>query len=268
MELTMYDFERYIQKDRDDAHAERMWDNKSESFYKRTEKKQKQFANDFVFHLIKDRQLLKENSKVLDIGCGTGRHLSEFAAYTPYLTGIDISSKMLAYAQEKLRHIPQAKLIHGNWMDTFTTENQFDFVFACMTPAIASIDNIKRMCMISKKYCILERTVYEKDSIEEEIEQLLGRKLFRLPHNDKNYVYGVWNILWLMGYCPEVLVDKQVRTTSHSIEDYMHGTEYNDEEKPAVIQLLNTKAQDGIITAEESVVKAIILWDTETKLKG
>lgn len=32
MELTMYDFERYIQKDRDDAHAERMWDNKSESF--------------------------------------------------------------------------------------------------------------------------------------------------------------------------------------------------------------------------------------------
>ena len=71
-----------------------------------------------------------------------------------------------------------------------------------------------------------------------------------------------------MGYCPEVLVDKQVRTTSHSIEDYMHGTEYNDEEKTAVIQLLNTKAQDGIITAEESVVKAIILWDTETKLKG
>ena len=44
MELTMYDFERYIQKDRDDAHAEHMWDNKSESFYKRTEKKQKQFA--------------------------------------------------------------------------------------------------------------------------------------------------------------------------------------------------------------------------------
>ena len=48
----------------------------------------------------------------------------------------------------------------------------------------------------------------------------------------------------------------------------MLGTEYIDEEKTAVIQLLNTKAQDGIITAEESVVKAIILWDTETKLKG
>jgi len=263
MELTMYDFERYIQKDMDEVRAEQMWDNKSKDFYERTEKNQKQFTNEFVFQLIKDRQLLKADSHALDIGCGTGRHLLEFAAYTPYLTGIDISSKMLAYAQEKLQHIPQAKLIHGNWMGTFTTENQFDFVFACMTPAIASIDNIKRMCMISKKYCMLERTVYEKDSVQELIEQHLGRKLFRLPHNDKNYVYGVWNILWLMGYCPEVVFDKRVRSTTHTIEDYISGIDYSPKEKTAVMQLLNTKAQDGIITAEESVVKAIILWDTE-----
>ena len=230
------------------------------------EKKQKQFANGFVFRLIKDRQLLKANTRILDIGCGTGRHLMEFAAYTPHLTGIDISSKMLAYAQEKLQHILQAKLIHGNWMETFNTENEFDFVFACMTPAIASIENIKRMCMISKKYCMLERAVYEKDSVQEEIEQLLGRKLFRLPHNDKNYVYGVWNILWLMGYCPEVMFDKQVRSTTHTIEDYIQGIDYSPEEKTAVMQLLTGKAKDSMIAAEESVVKAIILWDTETRL--
>ena len=114
MELTMYDFEQYIHKDQNEARAEQMWDNKSQDFYERTEKKQKQFANGFVFRLIKDRQLLKADTRILDIGCGTGRHLLEFAAYTPHLTGIDISSKMLAYAQEKLQHIPQAKLIHGN----------------------------------------------------------------------------------------------------------------------------------------------------------
>lgn len=268
MELTMYDFERYIQKDQNESRAEQMWDNKSKDFYERTEKKQKQFANGFVFQFIKERQLLKADSKVLDIGCGTGRHLQEFAAYTPYLTGIDISSKMLAYAKEKLRHIPQAKLIHGNWMETFTNENKFDFVFACMTPAVASIENIKRMCMISKKYCILERTVYEKDSVQESIEQHLGRKLFRLPHNDKNYVYGVWNILWLMGYCPEVVFDKQVRNTTHIIEDYIGEIDYSPKEKTAVMQLLNTRIKDGVIAAEESVVKAIILWNTEIKLKN
>ena len=263
MVITMNDFEQYIQKDQNEARAEQMWDNKSQDFYERTEKKQKQFANGFVFRLIKDRQLLKADTRILDIGCGTGRHLLEFSAYTPYLTGIDISSNMLAYAKEKLKHIPQAQLIHGSWMNTFTTENEFDLVFACMTPAIASIEHIQRMNMISKKYCMLERTVYEKDSVQEEIEQLIGRKLFRLPHNDKNYVYGVWNILWLMGYYPDLVFDKQVRTTTHSIEDYMSDAAYTDEEKTAVMQLLHAKQKDGVVAAEESVVKAIILWEKE-----
>lgn len=262
----MYDFERYIQKDQNEARAEQMWDNKSQDFYERTEKTQQQFVREFVFTFIKERKLLNAQSRVLDIGCGTGRHLLEFSAYTPYLTGIDISSNMLAYAKEKLQHIPQAKLIHGNWMETFTTENEFDLVFACMTPAIASIEHIQRMNMISKKYCMLERIVYEKDTVQEEIEQRLGRKLFRLPHNDKNYVYGVWNILWLMGYCPEVMFDKQVRSITHTIEDYIQGIDYSPEEKTAVMQLLTGKAKDSMIAAEESVVKAIILWDTETRL--
>ena len=117
--------------------------------------------------------------------------------------------------------------------------------------------------MISKKYCMLERTVYEKDSMQGSIEQLLGRKLFRLPHNDKNYVYGVWNILWLMGYCPDVVFDKQVRSAVHPGEDYLHAVEDTGEEKAAVTQLLTAKAEDGKITAEETVIKAIILWNKE-----
>lgn len=264
MELTMYDFERYIQKTRTDASSEQMWDEKSQSFYEHTEKKQKQFANEFVFQLIKERKLLGADSKVLDIGCGTGRHLLEFSAYTPYLTGIDISSKMLAYAKEKLQHIPHATLIHGNWMETFTTEDKFDFVFACMTPAISSIENIKRMNMISKKYCMLERVIYQKDSVQEAIEQLFQRKLFNRPHNNKNYVYGIWNILWQMGYYPNVFFDKRVRTVTHAAEFYTQEIEYTDEEKAAVMQLLDTKMKDGLITAEESVIKAIVLWETAT----
>ena len=64
----MYDFEQYIHKDQNEARAEQMWDNKSQDFYERTEKKQKQFANGFVFRLIKDRQLLKADTRILDIG--------------------------------------------------------------------------------------------------------------------------------------------------------------------------------------------------------
>ena len=266
MKHTVNDFEQYIQKDQDEYCAEQMWDKKSERFYEQTEKKRQQFANELVFQLIKERKLLDAASKVLDIGCGTGRHLLEFSAYTSHLTGIDISSKMLAYAQKKLQRVPHATLIHGKWMETFTAENEFDLVFACMTPAIGSIENIQRMNAISKKYCMLERVVYEKDSVQKEIEQRLGRKIFRLPHNDKNYVYGVWNIVWQLGYYPNVFFDKHTQPVTHDTEYYMHGVEYTDEEKTAIMQLLDTKQKDGVIPATESVIKAIVLWDTAEQI--
>lgn len=93
---------------------------------------------------------MNENSKVLDIGCGTGRHLLEFSKFTSYVTGTDISSKMLDYAKEKLKNVSEAKFVHGNWMENFTKEKEFDLVFASMTPAITTIEHIKRMCLISK----------------------------------------------------------------------------------------------------------------------
>ena len=100
--------------------------------------------------MIKEKNLLNENSKVLDIGCGTGRHLLEFSKFTSYVTGTDISSKMLDYAKEKLKNVREAKFVHGNWMENFTKEKEFDLVFASMTPAITTIEHIKRMCLISK----------------------------------------------------------------------------------------------------------------------
>lgn len=261
MKISMYDFERFIRRDGDETHAEKMWDDKSAVFYEQTEKIQKEFANGFVFKLIKERHILNADSKVLDIGCGTGRHLLEFSKYTQHLTGIDISSKMLAYAKEKLAHIPQAHLVHGNWTEIFTRENEFDLAFACMTPAVSSVEHLRRMSMISKK-CMLERFVYQKDCIQEEIEQLIGRKLFNLPHNDKDYVYGVWNILWHSGYFPQVFFDTREDTETHAVEDYTRGIKCNDEEKAAIVNLVAAKATDGTVTATERVTKAVVLWET------
>jgi 2-polyprenyl-3-methyl-5-hydroxy-6-metoxy-1,4-benzoquinol methylase len=43
---------------------------------------------------------LKENSKILDVGCGTGRHSIELAGRGFQVTGVDISSGMLAEAKK------------------------------------------------------------------------------------------------------------------------------------------------------------------------
>ena len=157
--------------------------------------------------MIKEKNLLNENSKVLDIGCGTGRHLLEFSKFTSYVTGTDISSKMLDYAKEKLKNVREAKFVHGNWMKNFTKEKEFDLVFASMTPAISKIEHIKRMCLISKKYCMMERFVYYRDPIREETEKTVTEYMEQIICADeeknkiieflkgkewRNYVKGIY----------------------------------------------------------------------------
>ena len=103
--------------------------------------------------MIKEKKLLNENSKVLDIGCGTGRHLLEFSKFTSYVTGTDISSKMLDYAKEKLKNVREAKFVHGNWMKNFTKEKEFDLVFASIAYK-ENVFNLKKI-LYDGKVCIL-----------------------------------------------------------------------------------------------------------------
>ena len=242
--MNIEEFEKIMQReDREENQEdlEKIWDSKSEWFFKRTEKKQENFSNRLVFKIVKEKNLLNENSKVLDIGCGTGRHLLEFSKFTSYVIGTDISSKMLDYAKEKLK--------------------KFDLVFASMTPAITTIEHIKRMCLISKKYCLMERFVYNRDPIREEIEEMLGRKLNKLPSNHKEYTYGVWNIVWNLGYFPEIYFDKYIYETEKTVTDYMEQIICTDEEKNKIIKFLKGKEKNGKIMSKEYFIKAIILWD-------
>ena len=262
--MNIEEFEKIMQRDdkeEKEEDLEKIWDDKSEWFFKRTEKKQENFSDRLIFKMIKEKNLLNENSKVLDIGCGTGRHLLEFSKFTSYVTGTDISSKMLDYAKEKLKNVREAKFIHGNWMKNFTKEKEFDLVFASMTPAISKIEHIKRMCLISKNYCMMERFVYYRDSIREEIEKMLGRKLNKLHSNHKEYTYGLWNIVWNLGYFPEIYLDKYISETEKTVIDYMEQIICTDDEENKIIEFLKGKEKNGKIISKEYIIKAIIFWD-------
>ena len=47
-------------------------------------------------------------SSVLELGCGTGRVLTQLVKYCAYIYGIDISSAMIDKCHEKIRHLGSA----------------------------------------------------------------------------------------------------------------------------------------------------------------
>ena len=82
----------------------------------------------------------------------------------------------------------------------------------------------------------MERFVYDRDPIREEIEEMLGRKLNKLHSNQKEYTYGVWNIVWNLGYFPEIYYDKYVYEAEKTVTDYIEQIICTDEEKNKIFK--------------------------------
>ena len=80
------------------------------------------------FYPFTARQLpTDENSRVLDLGCGTGLELAEYYKLCPSarITGIDLSQGMLAELKRKFTN-KDITLIHGSYFDVPLGENAFD----------------------------------------------------------------------------------------------------------------------------------------------
>jgi len=70
------------------------------------------------------KNLVKENQKVLDIGCGNGRFSELFSDSVKYI-GVDISEKMLAIAKERY---PRRKFILFDGLNLPFADESFDLV--------------------------------------------------------------------------------------------------------------------------------------------
>lgn len=91
-------------------------------------KRHKAWRND-----IMKRMQVKENSKALDVCCGTGDWsvaLAEAVGANGEVAGLDFSKNMLSVAEKKKQELKldQLKLIHGNAMELPFDDNSFEYV--------------------------------------------------------------------------------------------------------------------------------------------
>ncbi len=73
-----------------------------------------------------------KDKKILDVGCGSGIFMIDFAKRGAYVIGIDYSQKMIDIARKELKHykIPsnQYKLVQANATELPFKDQSFDFI--------------------------------------------------------------------------------------------------------------------------------------------
>jgi demethylmenaquinone methyltransferase / 2-methoxy-6-polyprenyl-1,4-benzoquinol methylase len=80
---------------------------------------------------IMKRMNVRAGSKALDVCCGTADwtlSLADAVGPNGEVIGLDFSENMLKIGKEKVKHLSQVKLIHGNAMELPFPDHSFDYV--------------------------------------------------------------------------------------------------------------------------------------------
>ena len=215
---------------------------------------------------------LLKGDDVLDIGGGTGRYAVPFAEYANEVTIADISTQMMAYAKENATNIGRDNLQYTklNWeeanLNELGWEKRFDLVFASMCPAVRSVAGVDKMIAASRGYCQINQFTEMTDNITLKLAQDLGVDMSNEPHNDRNAVQGLFNMLWIRGLEPEIGYIKESNTRELMIDEvrfppYFRGVKKVASEKGVTIkQLLEGYGTGDRITVESRVTLAMVLW--------
>ena len=113
---------------------------------------------------------IKPNSKILDIGCGFGRHIEIIADFSKEVIGIDDNPNMIKKAKDRLSNFKNVKLFLQNAQKLDFEDNYFDYVI-CLTNTFGdfpelkekALKEMKRVCKKDGKIII---SVYNDKALE------------------------------------------------------------------------------------------------------
>ena len=86
-------------------------------------------ANLFIENLISNLELDK-NKKILDLGCGKGRHAYKMSKYFKHVDGLDLSKQSIEKAKEFSKHNLN---FHIGDMRNFNLPNKYSYIFNLFT---------------------------------------------------------------------------------------------------------------------------------------
>lgn len=248
---------------------EENWDTRAEYFNMAQQKDRSGFAEK-VTSILKERGILT-GATVVDIGGGSGRYALPFAAHAAHVTVTDISSKMLELAKTNAESqgLTNLSYVKTEWetadLSNLNGNKKFDLAFASMCPAVRSPEGFSKMLEVSKGFCVMNQFITDTDSLSDYLMQELDGKPTFDPHNDRDIVNAVFNLLWMEGYEPEIRYLRQNEEASYTIDEAF-GKYAGRYEQVALSKGLNLKdliakyASKDVVQVKSKTTLAMILW--------
>lgn len=260
-----------------DDRAKR-WANERKADPMRWESQRKRI--DAVTAYLHEKNLLTNDKRVMDIGCGLGQFVAEFAKTAEHVTGIDISTQMLEFGERtaKERGLDNVRFEVCDFADADIEakgwSQAYDLVFSSITPAIRNQHAIDKMIAMSRAYCMNCSFVFAKNIPEEDVlREAFG--IVRPPRWDGRSFYAMFNMLWMDGYYPETSYYKEIRehavpltkewarTFTAGLSDQEQASE---EEVERAYRYLETIVDaDGLVHLRDERWYGWILWDVRDR---
>ncbi len=157
---------------------------------------------------ITQTMALRPKMKVLDIGCGPGTFAIPLAQMGLEVTALDPADQMLKQMTANLPADLPGKIIPvlGAWEELDPEEKgwteQFDLVFASMSPGIFNQQMLEQMNACSKGWCFLSNFAGPRYS---PLFDEFWQEVFAAPLSNHRFdMVFAFNSLYMMGYSPYV----------------------------------------------------------------
>ena len=228
---------------------------------------------------LKAHGQLKPEDTVIDIGCGPGRFVAEFAKHAGHVTGLDISSNMcrfgLEYAHsQEIQNVDfiacdfkKADVKEEGW------ENKYDLVFSSITPAMSTYESLVKSEIMSRGYCFQSGFVKMVDFPGDEVLKEVLPEKEQAGNREISSFQGMFNILCLEGKYPVVdyyteasreVVDINEKLIRKLLRNTAIPKEKIEERKELIREALLKRADaNGQIERFSEVTYGWILWKVQ-----
>ncbi|MCX7910745.1 MAG: methyltransferase domain-containing protein [Endomicrobia bacterium] len=216
---------------------------------------------------IEEAGVILNDKDIIDIGCGTGIYGLVFAEKAKRVICLDFSDEMIKVLREE---VVKRNIKNVNWILSDFSEldlNKFykslDIAFASMTPAIKTEEDILRMELISREWCIYIGWAGKRENkVFDEVYQLLGLKPYIpqgfynikeiLKKNKKDYKSFIFETSWnWSGSIEDAVLEVLYRTKMDKVSF----------SKDIVIDYFKSKFPDGVVKTMTTALEGILIWN-------